>query len=307
MNFYEIKKRFMLRCFALRLADTTINAYEEFFNSFEKFVKAENKLNSFEQVDTTVLRRYLVLLSSTMCGVTVEGYYRKLKTLYNFLLKEGLISISPLNTIERPKVAKRKIQTFNSNEVYTMLNAYDVNTFIGLRNYTLLSFLLATGARRSEFVNLTVFDVDLQADIIRIIGKGDKERLIPISRKLKLILKRYLKARAEYLNHDCKHKTSTAFFISRYGDKLQLSGANSIFQALKKSLGLNGKRFSAHIWRHTFAKSFLLNGGDVFSLQELLGHADVETTKIYINLDTQELKQQNDKYNPLDNTKWQYY
>lgn len=307
MNFYEIKKRFMLRCFALRLADTTINAYEEFFNSFEKFVKAENKLNSFEQVDTTALRRYLVLLASTMCGVTVEGYYRKLKTLYNFLLKEGLISINPLNTIERPKVAKRKIQTFNSNEVYTMLNAYDVNTFIGLRNYTLLSFLLATGARRSEFVNLTVFDVDLQADIIRIIGKGDKERLIPISRKLKLILKRYLKARAEYLNHDCKHKTSTAFFISRYGDKLQLSGANSIFQALKKSLGLNGKRFSAHIWRHTFAKSFLLNGGDVFSLQELLGHADVETTKIYINLDTQELKQQNDKYNPLDNTKWQYY
>lgn len=297
----------MLRCFALRLADTTINAYEEFFNSFEKFVKAENKLNSFEQVDTTALRRYLVLLSSTMCGVTVEGYYRKLKTLYNFLLKEGLIIINPLNTIERPKVAKRKIQTFNSNEVYTMLNAYDVNTFIGLRNYTLLSFLLATGARRSEFVNLTVFDVDLQADIIRIIGKGDKERLIPISRKLKLILKRYLKARAEYLNHDCKHKTSTAFFISRYGDKLQLSGANSIFQALKKSLGLNGKRFSAHIWRHTFAKSFLLNGGDVFSLQELLGHADVETTKIYINLDTQELKQQNDKYNPLDNTKWQYY
>ncbi len=307
MNFYEIKKRFMLRCFALRLADTTINAYEEFFNSFEKFVKAENKLNSFEQVDTTALRRYLVLLSSTMCGVTVEGYYRKLKTLYNFLLKEGLISINPLNTIERPKVAQRKIQTFNSNEVYTMLNAYDVNTFIGLRNYALLSFLLATGARRSEFVNLTVFDVDLQADIIRIIGKGDKERLIPISRKLKLILKRYLKARAEYLNHDCKHKTSTAFFISRYGDKLQLSGANSIFQALKKSLGLNGKRFSAHIWRHTFAKSFLLNGGDVFSLQELLGHADVETTKIYINLDTQELKQQNDKYNPLDNTKWQYY
>lgn len=307
MEFNEVKKKFMLRCFALRLADTTIGAYEEFFGSFEKFVKAENKLNTFEQVDTIALRRYLVLLSSTMCGVTVEGYYRKLKTLYNFLLNEGLITINPLNTIERPKVAKRKIQTFNSNEVYAMLNAYDVNTFIGLRNYTLLSFLLATGVRRSEFVNLTIFDVDLQADIIRVIGKGDKERLIPIGKKLKLMLKRYLKARAEYLEQECKHKTSTAFFISRYGEKLQLSGANSIFQSLKKHLGLRGKRFSAHIWRHTFAKSFLLNGGDVFSLQELLGHADVDTTRIYINLNTQELKQQNDKYNPLDNTKWQYY
>ena len=307
MEFNEVKKKFMLRCFALRLADTTITAYEEFFSSFEKFVKAENKLNSFEQVDTIALRRYLVLLSSTMCGVTVEGYYRKLKTLYNFLLNEGLIKSNPVNTIERPKVAKRKIQTFSSNEVYTMLNAYDVNTFIGLRNYTLLSFLLATGVRRSEFINLTIFDVDLQADIIRVIGKGDKERLIPIGKKLKLIIKRYLKARAEYLEQECKHKTSAAFFISRYGDKLQLSGANSIFQSLKKTLGLRGKRFSAHIWRHTFAKSFLLNGGDVFSLQELLGHADVDTTRIYINLNTQELKQQNDKYNPLDNTKWQYY
>ena len=307
MEFNEVKKKFMLRCFALRLADTTITAYEEFFSSFEKFVKAENKLNSFEQVDTIALRRYLVLLSSTMCGVTVEGYYRKLKTLYNFLLNEGLIKSNPVNTIERPKVAKRKIQTFNSNEVYTMLNAYDVNTFIGLRNYTLLSFLLATGVRRSEFINLTIFDVDLQADIIRVIGKGDKERLIPIGKKLKLILKRYLKARDEYLEQECKYKTSAAFFINRYGDKLQLSGANSIFQSLKKTLGLRGKRFSAHIWRHTFAKSFLLNGGDVFSLQELLGHADVDTTRIYINLNTQELKQQNDKYNPLDNTKWQYY
>ena len=163
MEFNEVKKKFMLRCFALRLAGTTITAYEEFFSSFEKFVKAENKLNSFEQIDTIALRRYLVLLSSTMCGITVEGYYRKLKTLYNFLLNEGLIKNNPLNTIERPKVAKRKIQTFNSNEVYAMLNAYDVNTFIGLRNYTLLSFLLATGVRRSEFVNLTIFDVDLQA------------------------------------------------------------------------------------------------------------------------------------------------
>lgn len=307
MDFVEIKKSFMLRCFSIGLADTTIRAYEEFFNSFEKFLKKENKLNCFEQVDSIVIRRYLVTLSQTMCSVTIESYYRKLKTLYNFLCKEGLLSANPLVTIERPRVAKRKIQTFNSTEVFTMLNAYNTDTFIGLRNYTLLSFLLATGVRRSEFVNLTIFDVDLQADIIRIIGKGDKERLIPISRKLKLLLKRYVNARNEYLQNECKNKSCAAFFISRYGDKLQISGANSIFQALKKHLGLRGKRFSAHIWRHTFAKSFLLNGGDVFSLQEILGHADVDTTRVYINLDTQDLKQQNNKFNPLDNTKWQYY
>lgn len=188
-----------------------------------------------------------------------------------------------------------------------MLNSFDTDTFIGLRNYTLLAFLLSTGVRRSEFIDLSLLDVDLKSDTIRIIGKGDKERLIPISRKLKLIIKRYLRVRAEYLTKDCKGATSTAFFISRYGERLRLSGSNSIFQKIKKGLDLKGKRFSAHIWRHTFAKSFLLNGGDVFTLQNLLGHTEIETTKVYINLDTSELRQQNDKFNPLDNTRWQYY
>lgn len=307
MEFNEIKKRFMLRCFSMRLADTTIKAYEEFFSSFGKFLESENKLNDFESIDSVVLRRYLIKLSTTMNGNTIEGYYRKLKTLFKFLLKEKLLTENPLDYVERPRTPKRKIQTFSSEEVFKMLNAYDTNDFIGLRNYTLLSFLLSTGVRRSEFVNLTMFDVDLQADIIRIIGKGDKERLIPIGKKLKLLLKRYVSARNEYLKQECKNKTCNAFFISRYGEKLKLSGANSIFQTLKKNLGLSGKRYSAHIWRHTFAKSYLLNGGDLFTLQEMLGHADIETTKIYINLTKQEVKMQNEQFNPLDNTKWQYY
>ena len=307
MEFNEIKKRFMLRCFSMRLADTTIKAYEEFFSSFGKFLESENKLNDFESIDSVVLRRYLIKLSTTMNGNTIEGYYRKLKTLFKFLLKEKLLTENPLDYVERPRTPKRKIQTFSSEEVFKMLNAYDTNDFIGLRNYTLLSLLLSTGVRRSEFVNLTMFDVDLQADIIRIIGKGDKERLIPIGKKLKLLLKRYVSARNEYLKQECKNKTCNAFFISRHGEKLKLSGANSIFQTLKKNLGLSGKRYSAHIWRHTFAKSYLLNGGDLFTLQEMLGHADIETTKIYINLTKQEVKMQNEQFNPLDNTKWQYY
>lgn len=307
MKFYDVKKRFMLRCFSMCLSDNTIRGYEEFFYSFEKFCLAENKINSFEMIDSIALRRYIVLLSRTMCGNTIEGYYRKLKTLYKFLLREGLLTVNPLDSIDRPKVPKRKIQSFNADEIYTMMNYYNTDTFIGLRNYTLLNFLLATGVRRSEFINLTIFDVDLQADIISVIGKGDKERIIPISKKLKIMLKHYLAVREEYLRIDCHNKHCQAFFISRYGDKLKISGANSIFQTLKKNLGLSGKRFSAHIWRHTFAKAFVLNGGDIFSLQELLGHADVETTKVYVNLNMQELRQQNEKYNPLDNKKWHYY
>lgn len=307
MDFYFVKKQFMQRCLALGLSKTTIRGYEEFFRTLEKFLTKEKLLSTFERVDVIVLRRFLIVLSKTMSSITIEGYYRRLKTLFNFLVREGHLSENPLATIEKPKVAKRKIHTFSSDEVYKMLNSFDTDTFIGLRNYTLLAFLLSTGVRRSEFIDLSLLDVDLKSDTIRIIGKGDKERLIPISRKLKLIIKRYLRVRAEYLTKDCKGATSTAFFISRYGERLRLSGSNSIFQKIKKGLDLKGKRFSAHIWRHTFAKSFLLNGGDVFTLQNLLGHTEIETTKVYINLDTSELRQQNDKFNPLDNTRWQYY
>lgn len=307
MDFYFVKKHFMQRCLALGLAKTTLKAYGEFFRALEKFLAKENRLSAFETLDTVVLRRFLIMLTSTMNSITIEGYYRRLKTLFNFLVKERYLSENPLVYIEKPKIAKRGIQTFSSDEVYKMLNAYDTDTFIGLRNYTLLSFLLSTGVRRSEFLELSLLEVDIKSDIIRIIGKGDKERLIPISRKLKLILKRYLIARSEYLAKDCKGATTTAFFISRYGGRLRLSGANSIFQTLRKRLSLQGKRFSAHIWRHTFAKSFLLNGGDIFTLQQILGHSEIETTKVYINLDTHEIRQQNDKFNPLDNQKWQYY
>ena len=83
--------------------------------------------------------------------------------------------------------------------------------------------------------------------------------------------------------------------------------SNSVFRNMRLDLHLTGKRFSAHVWRHTFAKAFLLNGGDVFTLQELLGHAEVDTTKVYVNITDSEKQTQNRKYNPLDNTKWQYF
>lgn len=185
-----------------------------------------------------------------------------------------------------------------------MLTAYDVDTFIGRRNYTILSLLLATGLRRSEYISLKMYDVDLSNDFIRVIGKGDKERIVPIGKALSLILRKYVKARKEYLKG---YSDTPYFIISKYRKGLSKDGSNSIFSTLRKELKLTGKRFSAHTWRHTFAKAFLLNGGDVFTLQELLGHEDVETTKVYVDLADNDKAVQNNKYNPLDNTKWQYY
>ncbi|MPM79806.1 Tyrosine recombinase XerD [bioreactor metagenome] len=113
--------------------------------------------------------------------------------------------------------------------------------------------------------------------------------------------------RNEYMSEVLKGHSSAVLFISKDGNQLTISGSDSIFQELKSKLGMNGKKYSAHTWRHTFAKTFLLNGGDVFTLQKILGHSDITTTKVYINLSDNEMKAQNSKFNPLDNSRWQYY
>lgn len=294
----------MQRCYAKNLSDNTIRVYEDFFRSFEKFLIQENALEDIETVTPTLLRQYLITASKTMSSITIDGYYRRLNTFLKFLVSECVISYNPLSKVDKPRVAKRLIQSFTSSEVHKMLHGFDTDTFIGRRNYTILSFLLSTGLRRSEYLGLNMQDVDLVNGFIRVIGKGDKERLVPISKALSVILRKYVKAREQYLK---KRIDTPAFFITKDGKRMSKGASNSVFRNLRLDLHLTGKRFSAHIWRHTFAKAFLLNGGDVFTLQELLGHAEVDTTKVYVNITDSEKQTQNRKYNPLDNTKWQYF
>ena len=304
MEFLYYKKKFMQRCIAKNLTDNTLRGYEEFFTSLQKYAIKIGKTQNFETVSADDIRGYFIEARKTMKGITQVGYHRRLTTFFNFLVSDGLLADNVMKRVERPKAGKRIIQSFTSTEVNTMLNAYNVDTFIGRRNYTLLCLLLATGLRRSEFLSLNVEDIHLQDEFIRVIGKGDKERIIPISKGLTQVLRKYLKARAEFLK---THTDTDAFIISKYGRRLKIAGSNAIFRKLRIDYKLTGKRFSAHIWRHTFAKAFLLNGGDVFTLQELLGHEDVETTKEYVTLSDTDKAQQNARYNPLDNKKWEYY
>lgn len=304
MEFLYFKKKFMQRCIAKNLTDNTIKGYEEFFRSLEKYIISIHKTKNYEDVTASDLRGYFIEAGKTMVGVTLVSYHRRMTTFYNFLVTDGLLNDNLMKRVERPKAGKRVIQSFTSSEVHKMINTYDVDCFIGRRNYTLLCLLLSTGLRRAEFLALNLEDIHLQDDFIRVIGKGDKERIIPISKALTQILRKYLKARKEFLK---KYPDTNAFIISRYRRRLKKSGSNSIFRKLRIDNDLKGKRFSAHIWRHTFAKAFLLNGGDVFTLQELLGHEDVETTKQYVTLSDTDKALQNARYNPLDNKKWEYY
>lgn len=297
-------KNFMCRCYAKNLSENTITAYEVFFRHLKSYMEDVKLTEDITQVKPSDVRGYLVYASKTMKGITLVGYYRRLHTFFAYLKTEGIIRINPVACVDKPKAGKHLIQSFSSEEVDKMLNAFDTDTFIGRRNYTILCLLLSTGMRRTEFLNLTMFDVNLQSSFIRVTGKGDKERIIPIGKSLGVILRKYVKSRETYMK---KYLSVPFFFVTKTGTQMSKGASDTMFRKLRKDLCLTGKRFSAHTWRHTFAKAFLLNGGDVFTLQELLGHAEVDTTRIYVHYNDMERQQQNRRYNPLDNNKWRYY
>ena len=305
MQIQESLRKFYFRCSALNLQVKTMDSYKRILESFSTFLE-QNGTNEIEKITSEHIRIYLSELSKKMKKISVLGQYVTIKVYLNFLVAENLLSVNPIAGIRRPKVEKKIIRAFTNQEVKLILNAFDKNDFLGFRNYVIMAFLFATGCRKSEALNLYCTDIYFELDIINVIGKGDKQRHIPISPVLRKLLLKYLKERQEYLSK-ANYSHSKYLFINRYGRQMTISGINCLFQKIKKEYNLTGTKISAHTWRHTFAKSFLLNNGDVFTLQKILGHADISTTKQYINLNDSDIKLQNDKFNPLDNHRWEYY
>ena len=231
-------------------------------------------------------------------------YFRTIRTFFIFLYQNDYITNNPITNVKAPKIEEKEMRTFTSQEITKLLNAFDKFTFIGFRNYCIFCTFFSTGMRRGELIELTLADVNITNDFIRIEhGKGQKERFVPIGKTLRRLLLQYLRQREEFLNGEsCKW----LFITSKIERKLTSSTLSDIFQKLKKELNLTGEKISCHTWRHTFAKNYLLNGGEIFSLQKILGHSDIATTKNYLNLNKNEIKMQHAKYNPLDNKDWLY-
>lgn len=261
-----------------------------------------------ETTNNTILQYLKSLRGKGLSPVTVSDRFIVLRVFYNFLVEWGYLEINPMEHLKKPKVPKRYARTFTTSEIMAILKSYDKTTFLGYRNYTIMSVLFSTGMRKTELLKLSVLDIHLQECFLVVLhGKGDKTREIPIGLSLRRILKKYLRDREEVLQ---EHSSFTPQFLVTFtGKPLTASGLDTVFKHLKESmkgLGIPASRLSAHTWRHTFAKAFLLNGGDLFTLQKILGHEDVSTTKIYVEYTNKEMKVQNDKYNPLDNNQWQY-
>lgn len=302
MEFGQARKIFLIAKKSENVTGRTIEIYDEILTRFFKYCIADN-IYDVTEITATNIRAFLIFLQEKgLRGVSRHRFYRGLKTFFLFLYREDYITKNPIADVKPPKIEQKDMRTFSASEVSKLLNAFNQNTFIGYRNYCIFCLLFSTGIRKQELLNLKLSHVNITSDLIIIEnGKGQKTRHVPIGRTMKRTLTQYLRMREEFINGEL---CEWLFVTHKDERKMTPSAINGIFHRLKKEMNLQGEKISSHTWRHTFAKNYLLNGGDPFSLQKILGHSDINTTRVYVNLNEKELKAQHAMHNPLDNSSW---
>lgn len=304
MNFQEAVTRFYRRCLSINVSDKTIINYRYQFKALGAYFSSK-RIVRMENVTPDDIRGYMAYMRTKgYAPDTIKDRYVGLAALFRFLHEDGLVPGNPALAVKRPKLPKLHARTFTTTELQKMLSYFQTDTFTGLRNKLIMYILYGTGIRRAELLGLTIFSVHLDSDSMTIIGKGDKQREVPLSPQVEKLLRKYLKARAELLL-DLSIETS-ALFVGKWGKPFSEGGLQEVFRELKSNAGVTGFRVSPHTFRHSFAKNFLVNGGNLFALQEIMGHEDVSTTRIYVEYSKQELSQQMRNYSPIENSKWSY-
>jgi len=275
------------------LAPLTLESYAHDLQDFRKFLRTL-KREAWEEANLEDFQHYLSSLQAR--GLSARSRARRLSALrqfFRFLQREERLPANPVELLDSPRLPLKLPQVLNEQEVEALLAAVDASTPQGQRDAALLEVLYATGLRVSELVGLTLKQIDLRRGVVRPLGKGHKERLVPMVPKAVEKLKVYLsEGRPQLL----KGKDSPFVFVNRRGGGLSRQGFWKILQRHARLAGLG--RFSPHTLRHSFATHLLARGANLRVLQLLLGHADLATTQIYTHLDAERLKSAHKKAHP---------
>jgi integrase/recombinase XerD len=275
------------------LAPLTLESYAHDLQDFREFLRHLNR-EAWEEATIEDFQNYLSSLQSR--GLSARSRARRLSALrqfFRFLQREERLPANPVELLDSPRLPLKLPQVLGEPEVEALLGAVDPSTPQGQRDAALLEVLYATGLRVSELVGLTVKQVDLHRGVVRPLGKGRKERLVPMVPPAVEKLKQYLnEGRPQLL----KGKNTPFVFVNRRGGPLTRQGFWKILQRYARLAGLG--RLSPHTLRHSFATHLLARGANLRVLQLLLGHADLATTQIYTHLDVERLKSTHKKAHP---------
>lgn len=234
-----------------------------------------------------------------LSGHTINCYLRSIRIFFSWLVSEGIVEHNPFDRVKIPRPPRKVIPTFSDGQMQNLLNAINTGSPEGYRNHTIILTLLDTGLRVSELCHLKRDNVWLEEGMLKVLGKGNKERLIPIGKQVQRRLWRYIsRFRPEPLA-----ASTNLLFLTQDGNPLTKDRVEKIMTYYGRKAGLKGVRCSPHTLRHTAAVKFLRNGGDVFSLQRMLGHASLEMTRRYCELTDIDVKLAHMTASPVDNLK----
>lgn len=255
-----------------------------------QFLKLRNYEIALEHVDTAHLTEFILWLNELGLGARSQArLLSALKTFYKYLLTEELIATDPTELLEGPRLARKIPEVLSYEEIQAMLMAIDLSEPHGVRNRAMLETLYASGLRVSELTDLRLSNLFLDIGFIKVIGKGDKERIVPIGEEAIKHLKLYLDG-IRRLQPNIHKDAENIVFLNRRGKKLSRI---MVFMIVKECAELAGiqKNVSPHTLRHSFATHLIEGGADLRAVQEMLGHESILTTEIYTHLDTDFLRE----------------
>ncbi len=290
-----IKEFISILRFEKNLSDNTASSYQNDLNKFSCFISSRNisDLNNVTSVD--IEEFFNAQRDNNLSTATSARYMTSIKKFFLFLEDNHYIQKNPTLTLSKVKISRKLPEVLSFEEVEKILSAPNTNELIGIRDKAILETFYSSGLRVSELTNLKINDLFFDDEVIRVLGKGSKERIIPLGSSAINCIKKYLLNSRPILEK--KMKSQNYLFLNKRGTKLSRMWIWKIFETYAKAADIK-KEIHPHIFRHSFATHLLEGGADLRAVQEMLGHSDISTTQIYTHVDRNYIKQVHKDHHP---------
>ena len=277
------------------LSDNSIVSYENDINKLSNFLLDKNKSISPIKVSPDIIKEFIYSISNSINPTSQSRIISGLRSFFEYLIFEKYIKTNPLSLIESPRISRKLPDTLTIKEIDLLISNINISTNEGERNTALIETLYGCGLRVSELISLKISDLFFSEGFIKVTGKGNKQRLVPISDLNKRVIKSYMDNSRKKLK--IEEKSKDILFLNRRGKKLSRAMIFTIIKRLSKLSDIK-KNISPHTFRHSFATHLLKNGADLKTIQQLLGHQSITTTEIYMHIDNKMLVKAINKFHP---------
>jgi site-specific recombinase XerD len=283
--------------------------YRDMLTQFSVYLKTKQHPSDLSGFNIDTVRSYILYLhhkpkfeghpytpaqAKSISPRTVQCHVRALKAFSSWLYAEGCTLDNRLKNLKIPKAPVAVVEPLTPEEIKKFTASINNKSPTGTRNYALFATLLDTGLRASEAAGITISNLNLTDGYIKVMGKGSKERIVPIGKYIRMTLWSYIdKVRPEPISPDYNN-----LFLTQAGKPITVNTVKLVFSRLARSSGV--ERLHAHLCRHTFAINYLLNGGDIFSLREILGHTTLEMVNHYLHFTSSQITDKHHKFSPMD-------